>query len=471
MPAQDASKAQGMKENWSLQECVNYAHANSIVVQRSHLQFDTDRAVLFQSKASFLPTLSAGANYSFNSGRSLDPTTQSFITDNVRTSNVNIGGSLLLFQGGQRIKSVKQSQAAAQSSQLAVEQAKNEIALEVALNYLQVLSTSELLEIAENQVEQSEQQVQRTQKLVLAGSLPQTNLLDLQAQLAIDKASLVTAQNNLNIAKLNLMQAINLPAQANFEVEKVQVADPAVNTYEKSAAEVYAVAEKMLPSVQSADYKIKSNAYGVQVAKGLLFPSIALVAGLSTNYSDRFKLYDISSVNGGPIGEVVGYVRGSTENPVFKEIIQQIPITTKDYPYFRQLNDNLSNFIGVRLNVPIINGWQTRTQINQAEVRYKISQLDAQDTRIQLRQDIEQAYNSMLAAAATFQSSNEQVAALDLAFKATESRFNVGLLNSVDYNLAKVNLDRARANQIQAKYDYVFRTKILDFYQNKSLSF
>jgi outer membrane protein len=123
------------------------------------------------------------------------------------------------------------------------------------------------------------------------------------------------------------------------------------------------------------------------------------------------------------------------------------------------------------LNIPIINGWQTRTQISRAVVQKKLSELDAFNTRIVLRQDIEQAYNNMLAAAASYASFKEQVASLELAFQATESRFNVGLLNSVDYNLAKVNLDRARANLVNTKYDYIFRTKILDFYQNKPLSF
>jgi outer membrane protein len=379
----------------------------------------------------------------------------------------------MLFQGGQRLKTLKQAQSAAESSQYAIEQAKYNVGLNVALFYLQVISNQELLEVARNQVSQSELQVQRTGKLVEAGSLPQTNLLDLQAQLAIDKASLVTAQNNLNLAKLNLMQAMNLPAQESFDVELIQVGDLSISAYDRTAAEVYAIAEKTLPNVKSADFAVQSATYGVQVAKGALYPSISAVAGLNTNYSDQSRLIDDSNQGGGgtPTGEVIGFVRGNNQAPVFKDIIQTNPIATREYPYFRQLNDNLSNFVGFRLNVPIINGWQTRTQISQAVVQKKLSELDAFNTRITLRQEIEQAYNNMLAAAASYVSFREQVAALELAFRATESRFNVGLLNSVDYNLAKVNLDRARANLVATKYDYIFRTKILDFYQNKPLSF
>lgn len=463
--------AQAQKEQWSLQECVDYAFANSIAVKRSELQFNADRAVLFQAKAAFLPTVNGGASYNFNSGRSLDPTTQDFITQSVQTSNVSLNGSLLLFQGGQRLKSVKQSQTAAQASQLNVEQSRYDVALNVAIYYLQVISNEELLEIARNQVAQSELQVERTKKLVEAGSLPQTNLLDLQAQLAIDKASMVTAQNNVNLAKLNLMQAMNLPAQNVFSIERIQVADPALNTYGQSAAEIYEIAQKSLPSVRAADLTLQSNTYAVQVAKGYLYPSLSLNAGLNTNYSDQSVLFEQTGGTGGPTGEILGYVRGNDQAPVYKEIVAQTPAIAKEYPYFQQLGDNLSNFVGIRLNIPIINGWQTRTQISRAVVQQKLSQLDAQNARIVLRQNIELAYNNMLAAAASYNSFSEQVASLDLAFRATESRFNVGLLNSVDYNLAKVNLDRARANLVAAKYDYIFRTKVLDFYQNKPLSF
>jgi outer membrane protein len=466
-------QAQDQQTTWSLQQCVDYAFANSIGVKRSQLQFDADRANLFQSKADFLPTVNAGANYFFNAGRSLDPVNQEFITRNQQTSNVSLNGSLVLFQGGQRLIAIKQTQSAAEASQYAIEQAKYNVGLNVALFYLQVISTQELLEIARNQVAQSELQTQRTQKLVEAGSLPQTNLLDLQAQLAIDKAALVTAQNNLSLAKLNLMQAMNLPAQKDFNVELIQVGDPNLTPYERTAEEVYAIAERTLPNVKSADFAVKSSTYGVQVAKGALYPSLAAVAGLNTNYSDQNRLIDDANQGGGggPTGEVIGFVRGNNQSPVFKESIQVAQPATREYPYFRQLNDNLSNFVGFRLNIPIINGWQTRTQISRAVVQKKLSELDAVNTRIVLRQDIEQAYNNMLAAAASYTSFKEQVASLELAFRATESRFNVGLLNSVDYNLAKVNLDRARANLVNTKYDYIFRTKILDFYQNKPLSF
>lgn len=456
--------AQAPKEQWTLQECVDYAFANSITVKRSELQVRNNEALLFQSKAGFLPTASVNGQHAYNFGRFVDPTTNQFTDITTQTNNFSLNGGLLLFQGGARLNDVKQSHTDVKASRLDVEQSKYDVALSVAVSYLQVLSNEELLTIARNQVEQSELQVQRTSKLVEAGSLPQTNLLDLQSQLAIDKAALVTAENNLSLSKLNLMQAMNLPAQSNFSIVRVELADPTVAAYDKNPEDIYRIAQQTLPSVQSADMRVKSSEYGVASARGLLYPRLSLGAGFNTYYSDQ---RDLRTVNG-TRQLTIGFVNGDPNSPVVTQVDNVI---SEKYTFRNQLSDNLGKYVSINLTIPILNGWQTRTQISRSIVLRETSKLDAQNTRIVLRQNIEQAYNNMLAAAASYSSFREQVAALDLAFKATESRFNVGLLNSVDYNLAKVRLAGAQANLIQAKYNYIFRTKILDFYQNKPLTF
>lgn len=456
--------AQAQKEQWTLQECIDYAFANNIIVKRSELQVRNNEALLFQSKAGFLPSASLNGQHAYNFGRFVDPTTNQFTDITTQTNNFSLNSNLLLFQGGARLNDIKQSQTDVKASRLDVEQSKYDVALSVAVNYLQVLSNEELLNIARNQVEQSELQVTRTQKLVEAGSLPQTNLLDLQSQLAIDKAALVTAENNLSLSKLNLMQAMNLPAQSNFSIVRVDLADPAVATYDKNPEEIYTIAQQTLPSVQSADLKVRSSEYGVASARGFLYPRLSLGAGFNTFYSNQ---RDFRVVNGKRT-VTIGLVNGDPNSPVLTQVDD---VSSEEYTFRNQLQDNLGKFVSINLSIPILNGWQTRTQISRSIVLRETTKLDAQNTRILLRQNIELAYNNMLAAAASYNSFQEQVAALDLAFKATESRFNVGLLNSVDYNLAKVRLAGAQANLIQAKYNYIFRTKILDFYQNKPLTF
>ncbi len=328
------------------------------------------------------------------------------------------------------------------------------------------------MDAARFQVEVSRQQVERTSKLVKAGTLPQTDLLDLQAQLANDQLSLTTADNNLRTAKLNLMQAMNLPAQPNFEIEKIQLSEPAIEAYGQTAQQVYETALQTQYSVKSADLKVRSSEFGVRAARGFYFPSLSLVAGLNSNYSDQFRLpVNRPDRPGTPIFTPIGYVSGNRQAPVYTELIEAAPQETTEYPYFDQINDNLSNFVAIRLNIPIINGWQTRTQVSRAVIQQKTTQLDAQNIRVELRQDIEQAYNDMQAAASQYISNKQQVEALELAFRAAETRLSVGAINTLDYNIAKANLDRARANLIQAKYSYYFRLKILDFYQNKPLTF
>ncbi len=470
-------QAQGTSDDtWSLRECIDYGNANNMTIKRSELQYESSQADLFQSKAAFLPTIDASANYTFNYGRSLDPTTQRLRDASQQTSNISLSGSLVLFQGGQRLKTLQQNEKYVQAYRMDVMQSKNDLGLNVAINYLQVLNTQELLEIARNQVEISRQQMERTDKLVKAGSLPQTNLLDLQAQLANDQLSLITAQNNLNLAKLTLMQSMNLPVQSNFAIEKIELDEPSLDAYSQSVQQIYDVAEQTQYAVQSADLKVKSSQLAVSVAKSAYFPTLAVGAGYGSNYSNlstrvsttgQLPAIDTSRI------KVIGYVGGSERDVVLNSPIDLSGITrsSENYSYFDQINDNRNRYVSFRLSIPILNGWQTRSNVSRSVIRQKTTTLDAQNIRVQLRQDIEQAYNDMQAAASRYTSTKEQVTALEAAFKATESRFNVGLVNSVDYNLAKVNLDKARANLVQAKYDYYFRMKILDFYQNKPLSF
>jgi outer membrane protein len=270
--------AQTTNQRWSLQECIEYAFANSINVSRSNLQVQSSQAELFQSRASMLPTVNASGQQAYNFGRFVDPTTNLFIQQNTRTNNFGFNANLLLFQGLQVQNTIRAFQALFRANILDVEQAKNEVALNVALSYLDVLNNQELLEVARNVVAATELQVQRTEKLVQAGSQPQTELLTLQAQLATDKAQYVATQNNLRIARLNLMQAMNLPSTPNFEIEPIEVADPAVEPYLQSAQEVFNIALETLPSVQSADLKVKSSQHDVAAARGFYYPRLSVVA-------------------------------------------------------------------------------------------------------------------------------------------------------------------------------------------------
>jgi len=425
------SQAQSGDNVWSLQECIDYAIRNSIPVNQSLLQVTANQATYTQSMAGFLPTASAYAVYQINSGRTIDQATNQFRTATFGNNYLGMDASLSLFRGFQQQNLLRQNKFLVKSSQEALQQARNDAALNVSLAYLQVLNTFELVEVARSQVELSRSQVARTERLVQAGSLPQVDLLTLQGTLANDEALLVDAQNNFDLAKISLMQRMNLPVQPDFQIERVTVNDPGTEPYGQTVPEIYEVALKTQPGVQSTDLLVRSRELGVAAARGSYFPTLSLRGSLDSRYS-----------------------------------------TANDNDSWRtQIGDNFGKATSLQLNVPILNGFQTRTRVATAVVQQRIAELDAQNTRLLLRQAIEQAYNNMLIASKRFTAYQAQVNALSTALKAAEVRLNVGSANQVDYNLAKQNLSLAQSNLVQAKYDYLFRIKILDFYQNKPLTF
>ena len=428
--AQPQGQAQVADNVWSLQECIDYAIRNSIPVNRSLLQVTGNQATYNQALAGFLPTASAYAVYAVNSGYAIDQATNAFRTATFRNNYLGIDANMNLFGGFQQQNFLRQSKFLVKSSQEALQQARNEAALNVSLAYLQVLNTFELVEVARSQVELSKSQVARTERLVQAGSLPQVDLLTLQGTLANDEALLVNAQNNFDLAKIALMQQMNLPVQPEFQIERITVNDPGTEPYGQTVPEIYEIALKTQPGVQSADLLVRSRELGVASARGGYYPSLSLGGSVSSRYSSSEK-----------------------EN------------------WRTQVDRYLGKNANLSLNIPILNGFQTRTRVATAIVQQKVAELDAQNTRLLLRQSIEQAYNNMLIASKRFVAYQTQVNALTTALKAAEIRLNVGSANQVDYNLAKQNLSLAQSNLVQSKYDYIFRTKILDFYQNKPLTF
>ncbi|MES2733500.1 MAG: TolC family protein [Bacteroidota bacterium] len=463
---------------WSLQECVDYAIVYNIAIKQSQLTVLSSQASLNQSRASILPNINASTSYQYSTGRVVNPRTNAYEDQTVQSNPLSLDANMNLFSGFQQINTIRQYMLLQQANQLTVEQNKNITSLNVALGYLQVLQNKELVGVAQIQVASTQAQVVRTEKLVNAGSLPQNNLLDLKAQLANDELSLVTAQNNLQLARLNLMQTMNLPANRTFDIESIRLNDPSMASFGISSQDIYEIAQNSQPNILSADLTVQSNQRAVAVARGGLLPSLSFGASIGSAYSTSFKkpIPDGSSTT-----EVGPYSGIDPNTSVYVDVNgSKIPVMiatttfhTKDVivPYFDQLDKSQNKGFRFTLSIPIFNGLQRRTQVANAVIQQKNSEYTAQNTRIQLRQSIEQAYTNMTSSAQQYIAYKNQVEALELSFKSAEIRFNVGALNSLDFTLAKNNLNRAQANLVQAKYNYVFRAKVLDFYQNKPLTF
>lgn len=451
------------QETWDLEKCITYAMENNLNIQRSELNTQVNEAWVLNSKASVLPTLSGTATNFYNFGQTIDPFTNQFATSRVRSNNFSLGSRMILFNGFQTTNSIKQSQLNLQASQYDLDKTRNDISLQIAGFYIQVLFNNELLAIAESQLDITNQQVERTKKLVDAGSLPRGNLYDLEAQLAGEELNVVTAQNNLDLSYLALKQVLQLDPSTDIRVQVPNVSVPANAGVEARPGQVFDVAMTQLPDIKGAETRLASSAKGYSIAKGGRSPSLTLSGSYGTGYSGAARELESST----PTTRIVGV----TENSQESVITPSADLTFRTKPFGSQIEDNINRSIGLTLNIPIFSGLSTHTSIERAKLNMEIAASDLELTKNNVRQDIERAYADAVAAAKNYRATKKSVDALTEAFKYAQQRFDVGLLNAVDFNLAKNNLLRAESNLLQAKFDYVYKVKVLDFYQGKALSF
>jgi outer membrane protein len=459
--------AAGAPARLNLLQCIEIAQQNNIQIRQGQLTVANGDLQLRQSRLNQLPTTSFQTNQAVNGGRSINPQDNTFVQQTIRSSNYQLNASLTIYNGLVLRNTVKQNEFALQAGQQELSATKNNVSLTVAQNYLNVLTGSEQLAVAQRQADVTRAQLERTQRLVNAGSAPEANLYELRATLAGNEVDIVTAQNTLDLARVALLQAMNVPINQAFEVEPVNVPDPGLDPYTATVQQLYDMAATNLPEVKGADLRVKSATLGVQVAKGGLYPTLSLNGNFNTLYSSAALS---QSPNGQFNQQTIGFYTDPNGNqlPVYANIPGS---DIKGIAYGSQLENNFSQSASVFLRVPIFQGNLSRNRVTTAKIQQQTAELTAQNTRLILRQQIETAYTGMRAAANKFRATQVQVSSLEKAFQVAESRLNAGAINATDYSIAKTNLDRARASLVQAKYDYVFRTKILDYYQNKPLAF
>lgn len=451
-----------------LQQCIDIAQQNNITVRQGQLTVSNNDLALTQSRQNLLPIANFQTSHSLNGGRSINPQSNQFVQQTINAGNYQLNASATLYNGMTLRNTIKQNDLVLQASQQELNATRNNVSLTVVQSYLNVLTGTEQLNIAQRQADVTRAQLDRTQRLVAAGSAPESNLFDLRATLASNELDIVNAQNTLDLARVSLLQAMNVPINQAFEVESINVPDPGLDPYTATVAQIFDVAATNLPEIKGADLRIRSAALGVQVARGGLYPTLTFSGNLSTLYSSAAR--QPSSTPSGYQPQPLYFNQGpdGSYNPVIGYVpsFGYTPLT-----YGEQIRNNFNRSVSLILRVPIFQGNLSRNRITTAKIQQQNAELNALNTRLQLRQQIETAYTNMRAAANRYKSTQVQVAALERAFQSAESRVNAGAVNAFDYSIAKTNLDRARAQLVQAKYDYVFRTKILDYYQNKPLSF
>ena len=459
---------------YSLEDCIRIALETNPTVKISELTVQTNGNIYAQSKWQRWPSISFSASQGFSSGRNIDPFTNQFVQQNINSNNYQLGGQITLFNGFQIKNNIKFNNENYKASAKDLDAARNDIMLNVALAYLQVMTNIELIEVSKRQVEASQLQVDRTAKLVEAGTLAESNLLDLKAQLANDELTFVNAENNLETAKLTLKQLMNMPGSEQINVVMIQVADPTLQAYDATIQEIFDVARGNLPQMQAAELRIAAAKTNIDLAKGAALPSLTLNGGIYTAFSsaapdERF------------VGDGTGFTTRDVISLTDYVVIdnKQVPIVQKirsqngemrTFRYLDQLNFNRNSAVNLNLTIPIFTNFRVKYNVANAKIQQKTYEYQAQQVQLTIRKNVEQAYIDMTNAAKRYSATANQVRALQETFRVSQVRFDVGAINSVEYNIAKANLDRANGNLVQAKYDYVFRTKILDFYMNRPLS-
>ena len=451
------------QQAWSLEDCLRYAMENNIQIKQTVLQTEYNENLLKQSKLGQIPSLSGSANYNSSWGRALDETTYRYSNEQINSVSLGLSSYANLFNGLQVRNTIKQNELNLLSSYQDVESVKNEISLSIAAAYLTIMFNQELVAVTLSQMEVTGQQVDRTKKMVDAGKLAKGNYLELRAQLASEELNLVNAENQLSISLLNLQQILDLPIDSSFRVIIPDLADPDENPLLYEAGEVYAIAEDIMPTIKSAMLSLESAEKGLAVAKGARSPQLYLSANYNSGYSDvRQQVVEVGPPEQIPIGETM------SGEPVVS-YPQEIPVLGA-YPFLEQVQDNRSSGIGLGLSIPIFSGWSINTNIANAKIMHENAKLDLQNRQLALYASIHQAYADAVAALKKFNATQEALISMEESFKYTEKKFEVGLVNTVDYNTSKNQLISTQSDLLQAKYDFIFKTKILNFYRGEPIT-
>jgi len=450
-------------QSLSLKQCVETAINNNLQVRQAGYQAESDKVSYQQAKGNQLPYLNASVYHGANQGRSIDPFTNSYVTQNINFANYDINTGITIWNGSSIQNNIKQAELGYKASQMDWQQTKDNITITVILAYLQVLSAQEQLTITKNQVEVSRNQVSRLETLNNSGAIAPSVLYDLRGQFSSDELGVINAKNALESAKINLAQLMNVTYNSQMQLEPITIGNSPV-LYDGTADNIYTTATQQLAIVKAAEFRHKSAEKRVLTAKGQLLPTLSFNGGFGTNYSSLASTQQLIGSNDVTTKDYVS-VSGTKYNVMSPQNNYQ----SQKISYGDQWKNNFSSALSIGLQVPILNGLLAKSRVKQAEIAEKRTSFESQTVKTQLRQLVDQAYVNMTSAFERFQVLQRQTDDLTKSFKAAEVRFNAGVNTSVDYLVAKNALDRATSNFINAKYDYVLRSKVLDFYQGKQL--
>jgi outer membrane protein len=448
-------------QQWTLQECIRYAQLHNIPLQQAAVTNDMRKLSADQSKATMLPSLNAGASHVYNVGKTIDRFTNTFANTQVLSQNFFLSGNVVLWNGFSQYNNMRANQLNYLSGVEQLKQQEYDLALGVASAYINVIFTDELLRIASGQRDITVEQLERTKKLVAAGAMAKSSEFEMSAQLANEEVNVTAAANNYQLALLTLRQLMNLDTVSAFSIRKPEIEITEATLLEGTIESTYQAGLKTQPSIRSGDYAIRSTEKTLASSRGRIFPTLSLNATLGTGTSGLARDVIAVVVTG---SQVVG-VTGSGE----AVYMPSTEVQTRQTPFADQFRDNVNKSLGFSLSIPIFNGLQNHTSIKNAQLGAYNARL-AQDLQKQnLYKNIAQAFADAKAALNRYNANKLSVQAASEAFRYAQEKFNAGASNAFEFSNAKNRLLTTEANLQQAKYDYVFKLKVLDYYNGKPL--
>ncbi|WOI22173.1 TolC family protein [Nonlabens ulvanivorans] len=416
------AKAQQTK-SWTLQECVNYAIENNINIKQADLNIEQAQLDKKDALGAFLPSLNASASNSWNTGLTQNVVTGVLQTQTTRNSSYGINSGVTLFNGMRNAYRHQRAKMNILATQYSAEQLEDNILLNVANSYLNVLFNKENLKQLETQHQLTAKQLEQTQQLVDAGSLPRGDILEVQATFANEEQQILAAQNNVVISRITLAQILNLDDFKNFDVADPDLSDPSALILDQGADGIYDAATKNRFEIKIAEQNTALAEQDLKIAKGARLPTVNAFFNYNTRESDRLNL-----------------------------------------AFFDQLSLNDGISYGLSLNLPIFNGWSVSNNVKRSKLNVENNRLQETQAKLDLKQNIYQAYNDAQGSRLTYQSAQKALEARELAYEYAQERYNVGLMNAFDFNQSQTQLTNAQSSLLRSKYDYIFKLKVLELF-------
>ncbi|MEP6647513.1 MAG: TolC family protein [Saprospiraceae bacterium] len=453
------------QEEWNLEKCIREALSKSLTLKQANLLEKGNEIEGKRLRMQHIPNLNANSDFGISFGRVINPATNNFETDNSLYQSIGASSNLVLFNGGRINNSIRQNKLTTTASTEDVHQAENDLALNVALAYLNVLFAYENLEIAKGRVQLSQHQLENLDKMIAAGTKPENDRFDIQAQIAADQEAIVTAQNNIDNNLLILKQQMLMEPDYPLVIERPTLDVSSLEALENESFEtVYVAALSSQPNIQAAEHRQQADELGVSIARSQMVPNIGVGANLGTNWSDLEKTPGSYVIQRIPQPGV--YINGA---PAVFEIDNSIPTTFNSIPYTTQLNNHFGYGFGASIQIPIFNNYSAKAAVENAKINVLNSAISTDLVKQTLKTNIQNALTSARASKKSLEAAEASSTAAKVALKNADRLAEIGSLNNFEYLSARNRSDTAELNVLIARYDYFFKIKVIEYYMGRGI--